>query len=77
MVSEDGKPLGGYSREVDQAREEVLSRVLAEHDIISAQREKHIELLTRLEKYEEGKKLGFSRNCREGIQVSWNEGVPL
>ena len=39
--------------------DEVLSRVIREHDLFGAQREKRVDLLTKLEEHEKDKKTGF------------------
>ena len=61
MANDDDKsPPGGYTKDPDKVREQVLSRILSEHDVISAQRKKRVELLKKLEAAgPKGKKVGY------------------
>jgi hypothetical protein len=61
-----------YARERDKTREQVLSRVLGEHDVSTAQRLKRVELLKRMERFgEKGKKTGYiAFLCSERLGAS-------
>lgn len=59
MADNEATPPGGYSREADVSRREVMSRVLAEHDVFQAQRERRIELLKKLEESNKGEKVAY------------------
>ena len=62
MADRDGKPSIDDDIDSGRSRGEVLSKVLREHDLFSAQREKRIELLKRIEEREgqdgSGKRVG-------------------
>lgn len=56
----DGLSLPEETKDLDSRRGEVLSKVLREHDLFSAQREKRVEILKQIEAHEEknsGKKV--------------------
>ena len=61
-----------YTKAVDKPKAEVLSTVLMEHDVITAQREKRVELLKKLEKHSgiTGKVGYLAFLCSEGISAS-------
>ena len=61
-----------YVKGVDKARTEVLSAVLQEHDLITAQREKRVALLKSMEERSgEGKKAGYlAFLCAESVGAS-------
>jgi len=69
----DEREIPGFLRD-EPVRDEVLSRVLREHDLFQAQREKRRELLQRLEDQEgDGKKVGylaFLSDDKSGIDSS-------
>jgi hypothetical protein len=54
MAESRESDLKGYSKGVDKPRAEVLSAVLQEHDIFTAQRAKRVELLEKMERHSEG-----------------------
>lgn len=72
MSSDDTKPSGGFSRELDRERDQVLSKVLAEHDVLRDQRKRRRELLERLEGHSgKRKKVGYmSFLCSESAGAS-------
>jgi hypothetical protein len=45
----------GYTKGVDKVRAEVLSAILQEHDIFTAQRAKRVELLKKMETHSDPK----------------------
>jgi hypothetical protein len=64
-------PVAPYVKGTDRVREEVLSLVIEEHDVFRSQREKRIDLLTRMEKHPKGGGkcgfLGFSCSSSSSI----------
>jgi ClpP class serine protease len=72
----DETPTPPYKKGIDQAREEILSRVIEEHDVPGAQRRKRIELLEKLESHgNKGKKVGYlAFFCSERVGVGIDSG---
>src|SRR5688572_9127619 len=69
---------GGFVKESDKARTQVLSRVIGEHDIYAAQREKRKQLLEKLEKLDrpKGKKVAYiSFVCSAGASIE-SDDIP-
>jgi hypothetical protein len=59
----DEGPTADDDSDPSSSRGEVLSQVLREHDLFSAQREKRIELLKRIEKHEAKGQAGIKMGC--------------
>ena len=72
MAEKDAEAKAGYAKGTDKARAEVLSAVLQEHDIFTAQRDKRIELLKRMEAYPcaQGKTGYLAFLCSESVGAS-------
>lgn len=75
MAENDGKVSGDYIKETDREREQVLSRVLEEHDLVSAQRTKRVGFLKKLESYgKKGSKTAYiSFFCSAGTSIDTDD----